>query len=139
MDSIFRNATHLFLVATLVVFVSLLSGCGNKYGTTPVTGTVTLDGDPLAGAYVIFYPVEGGRANSTSKTNDKGEFDLSYTHDSGGAIPGSYKVLVSKTKKVNEKDFETLPSQYNSESTTVVEVTQSGENRFEFELNSSAQ
>ena len=135
----FRDVTSFFLVATLFVFLSVLSGCGNKYGTTPVTGTVTLDGEPLAGAYVIFYPVEGGRANSTSKTNDKGEFELSYTHDSGGAIPGSYKVLVSKTKKVNEIDVETLPSQYNSDSTRVVEVTKSGENRFNFELKSSGE
>ena len=137
MDKMFHNnVTSLFHASVLVVLVCLLSGCGNKYGTTAVSGSVTLDGKPLKGATVIFYPTEGGRANSTSKTNDDGEYKLNYTHDSEGAVPGSYKVLISKIKIVNDHEVETLPLRYNSDSSTVVEVVKRGKNQFKFELTS---
>ncbi len=71
-------------------------GCGS--GSVSVTGTVTLDGSPLAEAFVSFTPDDGGRPVSIT-TNDSGEFAF----DDGtppGLLAGVYKVTVSKTERL---------------------------------------
>ena len=74
-------------------------GCGSgKFA--PVSGTVTMNGKPLAGALVIFSPIakEGSidaGPGSSGKTNDKGEYTL--TSDTGrtGALVGKHRVSIS--------------------------------------------
>jgi hypothetical protein len=87
-------------VRLLLGFALVLGlGCGSgKYA--PVSGTVTMNGKPLAGALVIFSPVakEGtidAGIGSSGKTNDKGEYTL--TSDTGrpGALVGKHRVSVS--------------------------------------------
>lgn len=60
----------------------------------PVSGTVTLDGKPLAGAVVLFQPSKGtpGRA----VTDDGGGFVLTTFETGDGAIVGPHHVAVSK-------------------------------------------
>jgi hypothetical protein len=78
-------------------------GCSKapKLPTVPVSGTVTLDGQPLDGANVAFSPVDldGKPANAT--TDSQGAFRLkTYIGASfgqaDGALPGEYTVMVSK-------------------------------------------
>ena len=126
-----------FLTLLLAAVTLLLSGCGGE-GTRPVTGAVTMDGAPLAKVTITFYPVEGGRANSIADTNEQGEYALRYTSKAKGAIPGKYQVLISKTKKVaSGETVETIPLRYNSKSELVAEVTNSGDNVFNFNLTSA--
>ena len=131
----YRPSLLLFILLTPLV-VALL-GCGGA--TSPVTGVVTLDDTPLQKASVIFYPVEGGRGNSVAPTDENGKFELYYTNTDVGAIPGKYKVLITKVKVVNNAEVETVPVCYNQESTKIVEVTKSGDNFFEFKLNSKGE
>ena len=106
-------------------------------GTRPVTGIVTMDGVPLANVAITFYPVEGGRANSTSNTNELGEYALRDTNKAKGLIPGQYKVGISKTKKIDsDETVETLPQRFNRKSELFVEVRGSGDNVLNFELTS---
>jgi hypothetical protein len=58
-------------------------------------GQVTLDGKPVAGAEVVFFPrvADGLAANAATDTD--GRFSLS-TNDFPGVRPGHYKVLVAK-------------------------------------------
>jgi len=85
-------------VATTLAALGLLAlvGCGGKPGPVPVQGTVLLDGKPLEGATVSFVP-EGGTGRSASGFTDKdGVFHLMTTNPNDGAVPGNYRVTVTK-------------------------------------------
>lgn len=75
-----------------------LSGCGGG-GDTPdtytTTGVVTYNGEPLAGANVVFHPIQdgGGSRPGTGVTNENGEFTIRM-FGQDGALPGDYKVTV---------------------------------------------
>lgn len=77
------------------LFTLLLSGCGNGLNLVPVSGKVLLDGEPVSGAAVAFWPTSGGPI-ATGVTNDQGQFELS-TLDKPGAIVGNYRVTVIKS------------------------------------------
>lgn len=70
------------------------AGCGGGLELIPVTGTVTLDDQPLADAAVVFTPVGGGPAASAT-TDAQGRFQLT-TVDRPGAVPGVHLVTVTK-------------------------------------------
>jgi Domain of unknown function (DUF6795) len=90
------SVRRVLFVAMLATFGVALSGCGPKYPETfPVTGTVTLDGKPVAGAAVVFTPEEGQQATGT--TDDSGRFELSTFQLADGALPGTHRVTVAKT------------------------------------------
>jgi hypothetical protein len=72
-----------------------LAGCGG--GTFPsVTGTVTLDGQPLSGAVVVFNPDGGGQV-ATGVTNSSGKFTMGTLRQGDGVRPGKYRVTITKT------------------------------------------
>lgn len=88
-----RSATCRLLATVLLLF--MVSGCGTDrppLGT--VSGVVTLAGAPLAGACVVFEPVEPGRA-SMGWTNDKGEYRLIYIRDEEGAKVGPHNIRIT--------------------------------------------
>lgn len=111
---------------TLACMAALLSlGCGGgsdkfkaqRPKTVPAQGVVTYNGEPLAGAIVIFVPPQGGTAAS-SATNAAGQFDAKAFPPDAGAVPGTYKVTVTKNAPVPEApstpashDTPTLPEQ----------------------------
>jgi hypothetical protein len=68
-----------------------LLGCG---GPVDVQGKVTLNGKPLAGAMVVFIPVNGG-PEAGDFTDEEGNFRLKGTKTEG-MLPGEYRVTVSK-------------------------------------------
>lgn len=109
----------------------LCTACGGS--DTPdlgnVTGTITMDGAPLADAYVTFMP-DAVRASS-GKTDSAGKYELVYIRDEKGAALGDHKVVVSKL--VNEK--ETIPPNYSDETELTAQV-KSGENEINFDLSS---
>ena len=82
-----------FLCTLSVVLLSLI-GCGSSK-TASVTGTVTLDGQPVARAGVAFQPKDGGRM-STGETDAAGKFTLTCYERGDGAIPGAHDVTVTK-------------------------------------------
>ena len=71
----------------------LLSGCGSAGpDLVPVSGTVTLDGKPLANAHVTFEPHNG--ASSIAMTNSQGEYSLVFPGNRVGALPGEHRVTI---------------------------------------------
>ena len=110
----------------------MLSGCGTDgpaLGT--VSGTVSLDGEPLEGATVIFQP-EVGKA-SFGKSDQEGHYDLRYSKDRKGAVVGHHVVeirLAGDTTPV-----EPLPARYNTESELTADIKK-GENQKDFPLHS---
>ncbi|NLX56342.1 MAG: carboxypeptidase regulatory-like domain-containing protein [Planctomycetaceae bacterium] len=85
------------LVVPMVAGLLCLPGCGSSVGAVSVTGTVTLDGEPVEGASVVFVPEGKGRMAS-GKTDSSGQFKLTTQKVGDGAVPGKYKVGVSKLK-----------------------------------------
>lgn len=92
-----------------VVMMTALVGCGDSLPPlTPVTGSITMDGDALDGANVTLMPAENTSGRTASGVSDaSGNFTLSTTfnQDLGtapGMVGGIYKVMVSKTESVVE-------------------------------------
>ncbi|WDI42572.1 carboxypeptidase-like regulatory domain-containing protein [Bremerella sp. P1] len=122
----------------LILSTSLLGCNGNQEG---VTGTVTLDGQPLPKAEVVFTPTEGGRP-ATAMTDASGKYDLVYTIDQTGAPPGEYVVRIRAARTETGEDGrdvmtpESVPAKYNEQSQLIVEVQEGASNQFDFDLES---
>jgi hypothetical protein len=81
------------LRVALVLVLAVTAGCG-KSKMSAVSGAVTLDGKPLAGASVHFVP-EGSGKDATAETDKDGQFTMSTLQPGDGVLPGTYKVVIS--------------------------------------------
>lgn len=87
------------LTACLLVF----PGCSGKdYSVAPVSGTVTLDGNPVTKLKVLFSPepVDGNDSvgpYSSGKTDADGKFSLKTRYDERGAVIGKHTVTFQFT------------------------------------------
>lgn len=83
---------------TVVLCCLSAAGCGSGSGfpkTYPVSGVVTYNGKPVEGAMVTFQLNEG-KENAIGTTDSTGEYKLTMFQPGDGAIPGQYRVGVSK-------------------------------------------
>lgn len=89
--------TFAFLVCSIAAVLSLsaLAGCG-KPGFASAEGIVTLDGNPLADATVVFSAP--GLPLATARTDSDGEFQMT-TGSINGIKPGEYAVSVTAFEK----------------------------------------
>lgn len=75
-------------------------GCGkdaNLPPLVPVTGTVTLNDQPLASATVEFIPIGKTRGSgATGYTDDQGKYELVTRRGDRGTPVGEYRVVVKK-------------------------------------------
>lgn len=107
---------HLIATSSLafsLACVTLLSGCGGgapplPSGIVPVTGNVTLDGEPVSGAIVTFVPVQisgGGGAGvgaASGMTDSAGKYTLvGYEGRANGTLPGTYRVKISRLTRTD--------------------------------------
>jgi hypothetical protein len=132
-----RGRRGRFIVA-LVVTGLIAVGCSQRgFELAPVTGTVTMDGEPLPHALVRFLPQEGTvNRPSTGVTNMDGSYRLLYSAREEGAIVGPVNVEITTGDPEQPKLYpETIPSKYNIETTLKRDVA-SGENIFDFDLES---
>jgi len=101
-----RHGLHavLWWLGTIACCV-FLAGCGGPdYTLVPVSGTVTLDGQPVANANVSFEPqAEGPGCYAT--TDAKGRFELrSVLDDRPGAVAGTHVVRITTAREGNPND-----------------------------------
>jgi hypothetical protein len=85
----------------LFLTFGIFLGCGGG-SFSSVSGTVTLDGKPLAGASVQFVPQGSGR-DATGGTDRSGYFVMSTNEPGDGVVPGSYKVVISPPRDEVDK------------------------------------
>ena len=140
---------------SLAIVAGAVAGCGPRPGTDPtanVTGTVTLDGQPIERVSVAFMPESGRPASGL--TDASGNFELS-TFDTGdGAVLGKHKVVLSEqisdiTPAPDDPNFATwkrpkprFPKLYSDPQRTpfTVEVTEEeDENVFQFDMSTKPQ
>jgi hypothetical protein len=118
---------------------SFFCGCGGNSNVGSVTGTVTLDGNPVSGALVSFTPKKGG-SPSVGRTDDSGKYFLQYTRDQQGAEIGEHSVKITTYLAADpEADPpqaevpEKIPIKYNYKTELTKEV-KSGTNTIDLEL-----
>ncbi|MDA7859387.1 hypothetical protein N9B54_02885 [Mariniblastus sp.] len=118
MLSNFKNAKSIpaWLLALALVATN---GCENSApsdtNTATVSGTVTLDGEPVDGAAVVFIPVNL-RDNDNEVlnlaygvTNQKGNFQLTYSDNSPDIIGAKYNILITKSNSANDNQTAATP------------------------------
>jgi hypothetical protein len=93
---------HIRAVIALVTLT--FAGCGERLPVVPVSGTITLDGQPLAGASIITQPVATDSPNpgpgSTGATEEQGHFVLEVVQPAmKGAIIGKHRVMISPANR----------------------------------------
>ncbi|MBW3598603.1 MAG: carboxypeptidase-like regulatory domain-containing protein [Planctomycetes bacterium] len=127
------SAPSFLRLSTLAVVV--LGGCGGSgLDTAPVTGTVTLDGEPLSGATVTFVPERTGMEAPSSQgmTDAQGRYALSVvaTGDEGAVI-GQHQVTINvfpeQEDPTDDADLalteeQIVPARYNEDSELTYEV-----------------
>lgn len=133
-------------VSACVMLALVMCGCGGSKDVVliPVTGIVTLNGNPLAGAVVQFHP-DGARA-SFGSTDDQGWYELTYLDRKKGAVVGKHRVVISTMVERDPESSdpqirkegrpETIPAQYNSRSILEAELQAGTKPVLNFELES---
>ncbi len=103
-----------WIASTLLV--SFVLGCGaSGQAKYPVTGKVSLDGQPLAGVSVTFSPSDRKLPTSGGKTDAQGVYTLSTTQGDKGAVVGKHMVILSGGASATAQKPE---DQYKTASTT---------------------
>jgi len=80
------------------VFCLLAMGCGSKEKVVAVSGTVTMNGEPLLDCGVLFQRTGGG-ISASGVTDAQGKFTLKTIEDNrrNGVPPGEYSVYLGWT------------------------------------------
>jgi hypothetical protein len=86
--------------APLTLSLLLCPGCGERLSVAPVSGTITFEGKPLAGASITTQPIAAGSTNpgpgSFGRTDEQGRFELELVKPAKkGAIIGEHRVMIS--------------------------------------------
>lgn len=122
---------------TCVVLACTAVGCGSS-NIAPVSGTINLDGAPLADVTVSFVPgaVDGTAPISTGRTNTAGNYSLTMViENTRGAILGRHMVRVSRNieSKSDVMSAEELKQSYLPPHDFTFEV-KPGNNQADFDL-----
>jgi hypothetical protein len=113
-------------------------GCNGTPGNIgKVKGQVTLEGQPLPDATVMFSPVNGG-SPSAGRTDGSGNYELVYSRQAKGAEIGEHRVSITTADR-GDPDAdpprptvpEKIPAKYNSQTTLRAEV-KPGSNTLDF-------
>ena len=135
-----------FKCSIVLIALALTSACGAKsdLDLCPAEGTIRFEGQPVAGATVVFTPAtksDESQKDAQSETDENGNFSIQ-TFDGKtyhpGIRPGDYLVTVTKLelpKDMRGQPKHLLPKQYRSTSASTLKATVStDETRFDFEL-----
>jgi len=82
----------LIVLASIVACTAL--GCDNSDTPVPVSGKVTVNGSPVAGAGITFHPQGGKGRPATAETAADGSYQLTTANPGDGALRGDYKVTL---------------------------------------------
>ena len=132
-----RARTPLLLPA-MILLVGLV-GCGSRGDLGSVRGKVTLDGQPLPNAFVVYAPTTKG-TTSYGRTDAGGNYEMMFTDSQRGAWIGENSVRISTGDLGSgggPGPKERIPNVYN-EASTLTAIVKAGSNTFDFELKSNA-
>jgi hypothetical protein len=130
-------------LAAIVSFLAVLAGCGGGNSGLQkviVSGTVTLDGSPIADGNVRFYPIEGTKGAVSGGPIHDGVYAA---HGKGGVPVGRHRVEIQAYRPAKGQPASSegasieqyLPPRFNENSTLTAEVTTETE-KLDFALSS---
>ena len=150
------RATDPFITCLLALGVVGCGG-GDSFPIAPVTGKVTLNGQPLADARVIFHSTSAGKdvgPDSGGLTDAQGNYSLTTVDGRTGATVGTNSVRISTLKMAESENKslkdanrfirmrhgesvavpEKVPFKYNKEAALQFTVPKEGTNAANFDL-----
>jgi hypothetical protein len=138
MQSFFGSRRGLTLGVLLLS--CLLAGCSDSsMSVAPVSGKITLDGEPLKRASVVFMPKGGGRP-SHGVTDEQGRYVLEYSLEELGAQVGTCAVRISTAAESDDSSEKSskqmVPKKYLQEPFMEVQVA-SKSNTIDIDLKSN--
>ncbi|MEQ1830456.1 MAG: hypothetical protein ABL921_31145 [Pirellula sp.] len=133
-----------FLLSSTILLSTLFtfSGCGPNDGRLPISGNVTLKGQPLDEGVIEF-------ASTSSKSGTlikNGAYDIPRDQ---GLVPGTYKVIITSGDGRTPADSpdglpgptganivskDRIPAEYNTKSNQEVNVSSTAKNKFDFAI-----
>jgi len=148
MGSLRRNVCPLGVIA-LVAIIS--GGCGEPGGDglprEPISGTVNLDGKPLANGTIQFQPASQAEGIAAGGMIVDGRFEV---RKAEGPVPGKYKVQIDSLDEARpplaegelpgaievpkRRTRRMIPPRYNSQTELIAEVKPGVPNTFPFDL-----
>lgn len=138
MTAVFGRLRWTLLAPALAVVLMNSAGCGRPVRRA-VAGAVTLDGQPLEEAVVLFVPLDAG-GRKTGAPIAAGRYAVPRDV---GLLPGRYRVEITddppidpamRPDQVRQQARRRLPVSYSTSSPLAVEVTANGSTDFDFEL-----
>lgn len=132
-----------FACSLLSVTLLSLLGCGKGEQFQSVSGTVTVDGQPLKKGIITFYAI--GEGSTSGGQVIEGSYSLPADR---GPSPGKYRVEITGSRPTGKTEYDIdlkkkvdveeqfLPPRYHAKSELTAEVVVAGENKFDFELKS---
>lgn len=115
MSGVLLRSIDTLKLGTLLLLVGL-AGCGSATGPgmTAVSGTVTLNGEPVGPGTVAFIPSDGTGNPATGNVDESGKFQMSVHKPGDGVPPGTYKVTVTieKTPAYGDEKGNLFPPTY---------------------------
>jgi hypothetical protein len=114
-------------LTALALLGPVFPGCGGDpdlLPTVPVSGTLAVDGKPVAKGAIHFHPQKGQTANGIVAD---GRFTLSTYKEGDGAVAGKHRVAVEVNTEVPMKDGDTtakslIPKKYASPDESGIEL-----------------
>lgn len=140
-NELLRFAPH--VVGSVLGIVFLYWGMNRMLGAEvelpelgKVSGTVTMDGNPVVGVRVMFTPLDAKRSDSTEGperlrtasglTGENGEYTLFYLDDIQGAPVGKGKLWIEVSRPA---DLKRVPPEWSQPGPNIREVKATGNNR----------
>ncbi len=132
----------------MVLLLVASFGCGSSDGLNrqAISGSVTLDGQPISLGAILFEPATQESGTAVGATIRHGDFAISTRE---GPVPGSYRVRVysssgiqappatGQTDRTPRPMVERVPARYNNRTELLERVHGRHVNRYRFDLNSS--
>src|SRR5262249_1437763 len=88
---------HAPLIIVILMASLSFSGCSAANKPVEVEGIVFLDNEPVAEATVLFIPDGSTGQPAHGMTDENGKFQLTTFKENDGALPGTYKVTITKS------------------------------------------
>ncbi|MDR3635646.1 MAG: carboxypeptidase-like regulatory domain-containing protein [Isosphaeraceae bacterium] len=146
-----RSALNLPSAIVVLQLLSLAGCSGESDGLPrePISGTVSLDGQPLADGIIQLIPASRQEGTAGGAVVKDGKFSIERRK---GLAPGAYRVVISSSLsrgeaaetpgeapgpvKPSDTPKDLIPSRYNAKSTLKAEVKPGVSNTFDFPLKS---
>lgn len=130
------NRVGLKYRAIMIVLGCVCCGCQSRPNSAEVSGVVTLDGEPLPKADVVFTPGDG--RSSLGITDQEGKYSLVFTGLKTGAMPGTHRVSITTAVIDLDGDGfqakEVVPAKYRGPESELIQEVKPGRNTINFSL-----